>query len=62
MVWAIQEITVARNYAVGAGGYFKGIDACHSQANTRTTRWIKKHTNQTMSPTPPRQLLRGQPG
>jgi alkaline phosphatase len=41
------EITAARNYAEGAGGYFKGIDALPLTGSTRITRWIRKRANPT---------------
>ena len=39
------EITSARNYAEGAGGYFKGIDALPLTGQYTITRWIRKPTN-----------------
>ena len=39
------EITAARNYAEGAGGFFKGIDALPLTGQYTITRWIKKPVN-----------------
>ncbi|MDS6630994.1 alkaline phosphatase [Klebsiella michiganensis] len=48
------EITAARNYAEGAGGFFKGIDALPlTGTSTPIILWIRKPASRIMSPTPP---------
>lgn len=39
------EITAARNYAEGAGGFLKVSTHCLSPDNIPITRWIKKPVN-----------------
>lgn len=56
------EITAARNYAEGAGGFFKGIDALPLTGQYTHYALIKKPANRTTSPTrlhqqPPGQLV-----
>lgn len=56
------EITAARNYAEGAGGFFKGIDALPLTGQYTHYALNKKPANRTTSPTrlhqqPPGQLV-----
>ena len=56
------EITAARNYAEGAGGFFKGIDALPLTGQyTRIILWIRKPANRITSPIPPRPRPPGPP-
>ena len=53
------EITPARNYAMGAGGFFKGIDALPVTGQYTHYSLDKRRASRAMSPIPP---LRPPPG
>lgn len=55
------EITAARNYAEGAGGFFKGIDALPLTGQYTHYALNKKPANRTTLPTRLHQQLPGQP-
>ncbi|EHU64801.1 alkaline phosphatase H domain protein [Escherichia coli DEC3F] len=55
------EITAARNYAEGAGGFFKGIDALPLTGQYTHYALNKKPENRTTSPTRLHQQPPGQP-
>lgn len=55
------EITAARNYAEGAGGFFKGIDALPLTGQYTHYALNKKPANRTTSPTRLHQQPPGQP-
>lgn len=55
------EITAARNYAEGAGGFFKGIDALPLTGQYTHYALNKKTANRTTSPTRLHQQPPGQP-
>ncbi|EHX22628.1 alkaline phosphatase domain protein [Escherichia coli DEC11E] len=55
------EITAARNYAEGAGGFFKGIDALPLTGQYTHYALNKKLANRTTSPTRLHQQPPGQP-